>query len=693
MERISKFRATVLLVAFCLLLGLFAFKLYDLQIIKTGGSTDNRATFTTLTRVKAARGAILDRNGNVLVSNRASYDLMINHYVLLTADNTNDNLLRLVRRCQEAGIEYTEHFPVSKEQPYTYTLDQYNATWQSYFQQVITEMGGLDSDISAPLLVETLRQRYRIPDTWTEEEARSVIGLLYEMSLRKYINSLSMYVFLPDASEEELAAIVELNIPGMKVEITTVRQYNTVYAAHILGYVGAMSPAQWEYYKDIPGYEMDAEVGQDGLEAAYEEYLHGVDGWREDTVTTDGTLVSSKWRKEPKAGANVEVSIDLNLQMAGEDRMAAVIEELRAQEAYPDGSFPDGQDARGGAFVALDTKTWQVLACGSYPTFDLNTFFENFEELSKDPYNPLYNRALLETYPPGSTYKMNMIVAGMESGIIDADTKIEDKGRFAVGGMFLHCHQFSGYGDTHGYVDAAKALQVSCNYYFYDVGTKIAIEEMDKTAKALGLGEKTGVELPEYVGYRANPENKALLHRGDDANWYIGDQALAAIGQSDNRFTPIQLCAYTAALANQGNRYKATFMNRVLSSDYSKILTQNKIELLSHLDISDETYAAYSHGMYLVTSTVDGTADTAFMNYPIAVAGKTGTAEIGIEGASDNGAFVCYAPLENPQIAVAVYVERGGHGSTLATIARSILDAYFNLNNQGESDSFENQVS
>ncbi len=693
MERISKFRATMLLVVFCLLLGLFAFKLYDMQVIKTGGSTDNRATFTTLTRVKADRGDLVDRNGNVLVGDRASYDLMINHYVLLTADNTNDNLLRLVRRCNEAGIEYTEHFPVSKEQPYTYTLDQYNATWQSYFQMVIHEMGGLDSDITAPLLVETLRQRYKIPDSWTEEEARQVIGLLYEMSLRKYISSLSMYVFLPDASEEQLSAIVELNIPGMTVEVTTVRQYNTMYAAHILGYVGAMSATQWEYYKNIPGYEMDAEVGQDGLEAAYEEYLHGVDGWREDTVTTDGTLVSSRWRKEPKAGCNVEVSIDLNLQMAGEDQMAKVIEELRAQEAYPDGSFPDGQDAGGGAFVALDVKTGQVLACGSYPTFDLSTFFDDFDALSKDPYKPLYNRALLETYPPGSTYKMNMVVAGMEAGIVDADTEVFATGKYNLGGMSLYCHQYSGYGTTHGYTNAAKALQVSCNYYFYDLGVKINIEEVDRTAKALGLGEKTGVELPEYVGYRANPETKAKLHRGDDANWYIGDQALAAIGQSENRFTPIQLCVYTSALANQGNRYKATFMNRVLSSDYSQILSENKVELLSHLDISDETYATYSYGMHLVTSSVDGTADTAFMNYPIAVAGKTGTAEIGIDGASDNGAFVCYAPLEDPQIAIAVYVERGGHGSTLATIARSILDAYFHLDNQGESDSFENQVS
>ena len=694
MERISKLRATIILVAFVLLLAAFSLKLYDLQIIETGGSTNNQATFTTLTRVKAARGDILDKNGNLLVSNRASYDLIINHYVLLTASNTNQNLLRLVERCEEAGIEYTEHFPVSRERPFTYTLDQYSSTWQSHFQTVLHNLGGLDSDITAPLLVEKLREKYDIPEEWTNDQARKVIGLLYEMTLRKYVGSLSTYVFISDASDEELSAIVELNIPGMKVEASTVREYNTKYAAHILGYVGAMNEKQWEYYKNIPGYEMDAEVGQDGLEAAYEEYLHGVDGWREDTVTADGTLISSVYWKEPQAGSNVEVSIDLNLQMAGEDRLAQVIEDLRNQEPYSDGSLRDGHDAGGGAFVAMDVKTGQVLASGSYPTYDLSTFFEDYEDLIKDEYDPLFNRALLATYPPGSTYKMSMVVAAMESKLIDATTTIEDLGVFTkIPNFKRYCLQYTNYGNTHGHVDAAHALQQSCNYYFYELGYRIALDAMDATAKGLGLGERTGVELPEYIGHRANEQTKSELHVGDDAKWYTGDQVLSAIGQSENRFTPMQLCVYTATLANKGNRYKATFMNRVVSADYRKLLKENSPQLLSHMNISEETYNTYKNGMYLVTSTYAGTAGTTFMNYPIKVAGKTGTAETGIYGTSDNGAFVCYAPLDDPQIAIAVYVEKGGHGSSLATVAKSILDVYFDVDEIGDVNSFENQVS
>ena len=692
MERMSKLRATILGVVFAVLLGIFILRLYDLQIIETGGKTDNQATFTTLTRVKAARGDILDRNGNLLVGNRASYDLIINHYVLLTAKGTNENLLRLVKRCEEVGITYTEHFPISQERPFTYTLDQYNATWQGYFQQVLDYLGGLDSDITAPLLIDKLRERYDIPVEWTDDEARKVIGLLYEMTLRKAVKSIPTFVFMVDASEEDLSTIMELNIPGMKVEASTVRECASPYAAHILGYVGPMTAEQWKYYEPL-GYEMDAEIGQDGLEAAYEEHLHGVDGWRRDTVTMDGTLVSSVYTQEPKAGSNVEVSIDLNLQMAGEDRLAQVIEELRAQEPDKNGKPKDGHDAEGGAFVAMDVKTGQILASGSYPTYNLNTFFDDYDELLKQDFDPLYNRALLATYPPGSTYKMSMVVAAMESKLIDGSTTIRDKGKFEIGDMTIYCLQYTDYGNTHGVVNAAQALQMSCNYFFYELGSKISLSAMDSTAKGFGLGEKTGVELPEYIGHRANAQTKAELYTGDNAQWYTGDQVLAAIGQSENRFTPLQLCVYTSTLANKGNRYKATFLNRVVSADYRTLLLENKSQLVSHMDISQATYDTYSHGMYLVTSTVAGTADTTFMGYPIKVAGKTGTAETGIYGTSDNGAFVCYAPLEDPKIAIAVYVEKAGHGGSVASVARSILDVYFDVGEVSDVNSFENQVS
>ncbi len=696
MERINRRRAAWILAFFLIVTALFSGFLYKIQIIDTGGKTDNSTTFTTYTRVKAARGDILDKNGNVLVSNRASYDLAINHYVLLSANGTTDYLYQLAKRCQEQGIEYNEHFPVSKERPFTYTLNEYNSAYQNYFQTFLEYLEGLDSDITAPVLIEKLRLRYNLPTQWTDEEARQVLGLYYELTLRN-CTSLPNYVLLTDATDEELSAVVELSIPGMNVEASTVREYNTRYAAHVLGYVGAMTPSQWEKYEKIDGYSMDNEVGQDGLEAVYEEYLHGVDGLREDVVALDGTLISTRYVVEPKAGSNVEVSIDINLQMAAEDQMASVIEGLRNQEPYADGTLPDGTDAEGGAVVAIDVKTGQILTCASYPTYDLSTFFENYEEITKDPYKPLYNRALLGTYPPGSTYKMVMVTAAINNKVIDSETTTYDRGKFTLSGtdFTVYCLSYwSGW--SHGTINAAQALMHSCNYFFYDLGSKMSISQIDATAKGFGLGEKTGVELPEYVGHRANPETKAELHKGDDRNWYLGDQILAAIGQSENRFTPIQLGVYAATLANRGNRYSATFMSRVVSSDYQELIASNEKTLLSTMEISDEAYQAYSEGMHLVTSSDWGTAYTTFANYPIPVAAKTGTAQHDLSissDASDHGAFVCYAPVDDPQIAIAVYVERGGHGSTLATIARSVLDVYFQVGEIGDVNIYENGMS
>ncbi len=689
MERISRFRSRVLLVIFLVIVGLLALKLYDLQIVETGGVTDNTTTFTTLTRVKAARGDILDCNGNVLVSNRASYDLILNHYVALSTDGTNENLYRLIKVCEEQGIEYNEHFPVSLERPFTYTLDEYSTTWQSYFQAFLEYAGGIDSDITAPLLIDKLRDRYSLPAAWTDEEVRKVIGLRYEMSLRYCVPTMANYVFLSDASDEALSSITEMNLPGMSVESSTVREYNTAYAAHVLGYVGAMSPEQWEYYEALGGYEMDAEVGQSGLEQVYEEYLHGVDGWRLDTVAADGTLISSVYTQEPKAGSNVEISIDLNLQAAGEEQLALTIQNLQGQED-PEA---DGIDAEGGAVVAMDVRTGQVLVCASYPSYDLTKIFEDYNELLEADGNPLYNRALFGTYPPGSTYKMSTLIAAIDSGKVSSHDLIEDLGVFdKYEGFYCTCLKFASARVGHGFLDAPNALKVSCNYYFYELGDRLSLKAMDDTAKHLGLGEPTGVELPEAIGYRANDETKEMLYVGGDALWYQGDQVLAAIGQGENRFTPIQLCVYASTLANKGTRYKATFMNRIVSADYRSMLEENAPTIVDQMDISSEAYNAYLEGMIKVTSEREGTAYSQFNNYPVTVAGKTGTAEE-IWGASDNGAFVCFAPAEDPQIAIAVYIERGGHGRTVASVARAIMDVYFDVDEVSDVVTTENRLS
>jgi len=708
MERITRLRVTVLLTLFCLLIGFFALRLYNLQIVQTGGSTDNVKKFYTITRVKAARGDILDRNGNVLVTNRASYDMVFNHFVTLSNGNVNEHLLKLVVLCREMGLEYNEHFPITKDVPFQYTLSEVGAAGQSHFQAYLPVVaGGLDSDITAPVLIRSLRTYYGIPNSWSDADARAVIGLRYELRLRQDITNLPNYVFMEDVDNRILAAILELSIPGLNTEESMVRVYNTDYGAHILGYIGAITTKHWdEIYKYKDTYQKDAMVGQSGFEEAFEEYLHGVDGYRVDVTTSDGTLIDQYYQVDketgkelrPIAGKNVELTIDLDLQTTAEEQLDDLITELRETvDPNPDDDeIPDGSDAEGGSVVVMDVKTGQVLACASYPTYSLSTFREDYNDLLEQPFAPLFNRALMATYSPGSTYKMSMVIAGINSKTISSSTQYQDKGIFSkyLPNFSANCLTWTMNGKTHGYVNASYALCVSCNYYFYQLADELGAEKwdvVDSTAKHLGLGEKTGVELFEYTGYRANAETKALLHPQEGfSGFYPADRIMASIGQSDNKFTPMQLCVYTSTLANRGTRYKATFLNRVISPDYKHLEFVNTPEIISKLEISDDAYRAYTQGMRDVV--LSGTARSILGNYPIAVAAKTGTAETD-SGGSDNGAFICYAPYDDPEIAIVVYGEKAGHGRTMGRIAKALLDTYFEAEIMGNMNAGENQIS
>ena len=712
MERISRFRAIMLLVLFSLILVLFAVKLFDLQIIETDGNTDNIAKYTTITTVRAARGDILDRNGNVLVGNRASYDLVFNHYVIKSYGQTNEALYTLVKKCQELNIEYNDHFPVSKTRPFEYTLNDFATSWQTHFQSFMVDRE-LDSDITAPLLIQKLRSRYKIPEEWSDEDARAVIGIRYEFDLRG-ISNLPTYTFIEDVSDDDLSAILELNTPGLMVESSTVREYHTKYGAHILGYMGGMDADDWAKYGDL-GYSMDAYIGQSGFEEAFEDYLHGIDGQRVDVVSRDGTIVEQFYRVDqktgnvytPVAGNNVETTIDIELQGIAEDSLERVMKEITDPErrtAKDDGA---GLDAEGAAVVVMKVKTGEILACASYPSFSLATMNQDWAKIEEDPMKPFFNRAFGAYYAPGSSFKMCTLVAAMENRdkygnlLYTPGEIITDKGVFTkYAGFSPTCLIWSSNpGATHGDVDATAALKVSCNYFFYELGSRMTIDMLDETAKGFGLGEPTGIELTEKTGWRTNAESKKATYgeTGVDSQITAGDRVLAAIGQAENRFTPLQLCVYASTLANQGTRMKATFLSRVVSSDYNSLIMENSPQIMSQMEISSTTYNTYIEGMRKVVTEFGGTACKYFGGnqdldpFPVAVCAKTGTAQHS-SGGSDHGSFVCFAPMEDPEIAVAIYGEKAAHGGSLAPVAEDVLRAYFAMEAASEVTAFENQV-
>lgn len=670
------FRVTALVLMAALMLGVFSVRLYGVQVVEGAQQEDTPpGSYTYYTRVTAARGEILDRNGTVLVGNRASFNIVLIYPVLFSSEDPNGSLRSLTNLAVQNGLEIVDHLPVTSEKPYEYTKDQYSSAWNEYFKTFLAAREW-DSDISAPQLIRRLSERYHIPEDWTEEEARRVISVRYELELRHCTN-LPNYVMLEDVDAVSLAAMKELNVPGVTVEKSTVREYYTDYAAHILGRVADMDAAEYEYYKQFD-YAMDAQVGKEGLEKAFELELHATDGLLETTIASDGTILEEHYINEPIAGNNVELSIDIDLQKTGEDELEKLILDLR--ENGLNGS-DRAKDAEGGAVVAISVKTGEVLVCASYPTFDLSTYSEDYNDLLEQDYAPLYNRAVQGKYPPGSTFKMVTTIAAINAGTIKPGFEVVDQGvyrRFEDVGYLPRCMLYTTTNGaaTHGSINVMEALSVSCNYYFYEIGWMVGIDAIDKTAQALGLGEPTGIEIYEETGHRANPEVKDALYKGDYSVWYGGDTVSAAIGQSEHRYTPMQLCSYTAALANRGTRYQSTFLRRVLSSDYEELVRQNEPVVLSSLEISDDAYAAYTEGMRLAVTSYGGTSHGIFGNYDVAVCAKTGTAEHG-SGGSDNASFVLYAPADDPEIAIAIYVEKGAQGGNLGKIAKAILDVYF----------------
>ena len=722
MERVSRFRAILFLILFAFVLLLYSVKLFDLQIIETEGKKDNTQVYGTVTTVRAARGDILDRNGNVLVGNRASYDLVFNHYVIKSYSGTNDALLRLAQKCRELGISYSDHFPITRERPFEYTLTTFNTSWQSYFQLFMTDVS-LDSDITAPLLMEKMRDRYEIPEDWSDEDARAVIGFRYEFDLRG-ITNLPTYTFLEDVSDENLSALLELNIPGLVVESSTVREYHTKYAAHVLGYLGAMDSAEWEVNKEL-GYSMDAMVGKSGFEKAFEEYLHGIDGTRYDEVNRQGATTNSYYTKDPVAGNNVETTLDITIQQVAEEALEDVMlwavdpeQNVKAQT-----SDKEGQDAQGAAVIVMECKTGNILACASYPSYDLSNMMDKevWAQINSDPLKPLFNRAFGAAYPPGSTFKMCTLIAAMNNKfgatgenahragefILSYGETIQDKGVYDKhAGFAPQCLFWTTNKATHGNIDGVKALAYSCNYFFYQLGDLMNEQMVTETAIALGLGEPTGIELEEKTGYRNTPERKKEIYTGVNANFAAGDRILGAIGQGENRFSPMQLAVYASTLANKGVRMKATFLSRVVSSDYRTLIYQNQPEMVSKLEMSWETIDTYMRGMREVITTPGGTADKYFGGpddlYPevwaladeVTVYAKTGTAEHA-SGGSDHGAFICFAHRNEdtePDVAVAIFGEKIAHGSSLGPVAEAILLAYYEMDAASEVTAFENQA-
>lgn len=676
MERpIRTGRIAALAVILAVLLVIFLVALYKLQIVEGNAYyEESRNTVASTQRVKAARGNILDRYGRVLVSNTSCNNLVFNVDDLFDQDDPNAVLLQMVHAVWTCGDTYTDELPVTMSPPFEYT--EMNATQSTQLKGYLKYVG-LDEDASAVELMSILREKFEIDNNYSAGDMRIIAGLRYSIKTR-YIDGLYLpdYTFVEAASMELISLLMENGVSGFDVTVDYQRQYNTNLAAHLLGYTGLMDAKDYEVYGPL-GYSMDATVGKEGAEYAFEKYLHGTDGEAIVTKNAGGTVTGTIYTEEPEPGNNVYLTIDLDLQSAAETALANGIENMQASQAQNGNTSSDV--ASGGAVVAVDVKTGEPLALASYPTFDLSTMFENYEALSTDETKPLWNRALFGLYSPGSTFKPCTAIAGLTEGVINTGSTITCNGiftKYEYADYAPQCWIYSS-GATHGADNVTEAIRDSCNIFFYTVGDSMNVDTLARYAAAFGLGESTGIELPEDTGQMATQKLKQEKYNEE---WYLGDSLQAAIGQSISQFTPLQLAEYCATIANGGTRHSASILKSVRSYDYTEQVYEAEHEVLSTVETSDYNWAAVQRGMYLVANDPSGSAYQTFGTYQIPVAAKTGTAQLG-ENQVNNAIFICYAPYDDPQIAVAVVVEHGVAGSAVASIARDVLDAYFTVKN------------
>lgn len=668
----SRRRVYVLLGFFCAFLVLFFAVLYDAQVVH--GSENRARSITSNTAsetVTASRGIITDRNGKVLVSNRLAYTLVVDKSSFGKDEAAlNGAIWQLIQLCQEQGVTWNDTLPMTTGSSPQLTSKSLTESFREYLDD-----NKLPTDGGSAEVLAAMRKLYKVDDSYTDAQARLIVGVRYELDGR------SSYTFAEDVSTELLGRITDGKYRGVTIKTAAARVYNTKLAAHILGTVGAIWQEEWRSdestgyvgYAD-KGYNMNDLVGKDGVEKAFEEYLHGKDGKRLITTDENGKITGELYTREPQPGGTVALTIDIDLQQVVEDTLASTIQ----------GMIDKDSNERGGAAAVIQVGTGEVLAMASYPTYDLETFNQDYDELVKDERLPMFNRATQGVYAPGSTFKLCTSVAALEEGIITPSTIIEDKGIYTyyvdpqpMCWIWRQAHT------THGRINVSQAIVDSCNYFYYEVGRLTGIKKLDEYATAFGLGQSTGIEIGDVSGVLASPE-WAEAH---DREWSDGQTITAAIGQSYNLFTPLQLANYVATLVSGGEHYEAHLLKNVKSYDHSRVVGVYGKGPLNDLNISDSTMAAVTKGMHDLTY---DSLRSAFSRCVVEAGAKTGSAQVGTDIA--NGTFVAYAPYDDPEIAIAIVVEKGGSGSLLANAAVDIINAWFTRDGTGATAAGEDTL-
>ena len=663
-------------------------QLFNLQIVH--GSEYREQSNTRLTResvLQAARGEILDRSGNVLVSSVQRFNLEL-YRSKIDINTLNNTILKIVNVLDKYQINYTDSFPI-KIEPFEFTISEQSvSSWK--------KANNIEENASAEEVFYKFKEKYKIENE-DISEVRKIIAIRYAIVKEGYSSTKSLTI-AKDIPREAVAEFSENSneFPGINIYVEPVRKYNEgTLASHILGYAAKINDKEYQNNKEE--YDPNDIIGKTGIEALFEKYLKGKKGVKQIDMAVDGTITAEVVAEEAVSGSDIILTLDSELQKIAEQALAENIEKIK------NGGFGKVYNAKGGSCVVMNVKTGEVLAMASYPNYNPQSFANG---ISSDEWNgylqnelhPLINRTIESSYEPGSIYKMVTAIAGLESQNVTLTERINDTGVYVKYNEKRKCWYYTDYNKGHGWLDVVGAIQKSCNYFFYEIADRMGIDILDKYARYFGLGVKTGIELSgESSGTLASKEYAKSI----GLSWNPGDTINAAIGQGYNRFTPLQMAKYTSMIANGGNDIDVTIIKSIKNADETEIsreeinnFVNEKLGLTNdsntdNISINPDYLNAVKEGMKSVTSDSSGTAYVRFKDFNIEVGGKTGSAEAGQDKDKNdlvNAWFSAFAPYDDPEIAVVVMVENGGHGNYTAEAVRNIMAEYFGMNTQNVNE-------
>ena len=647
-------RARYLTLCICFLSICLAFSVVLLVFGIRGTKLSREEGYVRSYTVPGVRGEIYDVNGKKLVGNSTSYDLVYEYGAMPDSRREiNLSLLSALELLDETGNGdrlSEDRFVLEGLYPklsFVSALSDRESEEYKQYKKFLERHEMTEANTDAADVVDYFTDRYKLSETlYTDRQITDLIRLYYEME-RADFGAYASYTIASDVNMTLITAIEETNIEGVVFKLQTERvYYYPGIASHILGRVGKITAETKDYYL-AKGYDLNAAVGISGVESAFEEWLHGQDGVRVIRYDKFGSMVESYYELEPMSGKDLYLTIDIDLQIAAEEGLRESIESIGGAE--------------GGAITVQNPNSGAVLAMASYPTYDLSRFdsVSYVEALSVNGKNPWLNRAIQGVYAPGSTYKVGMALAGLETNNLREDTT------YVCNRVFPHYHNPTCLG-THGVTDVVGALRDSCNVFFYYLGEAMGIESATAYTRRLGLGVPTGIELGERIGTVAGPESRN--------GWGVGDDISAAIGQSDHGYTPLQLSVYLSSVVNGGKRYEAHLLDSVRTFYDKNVIKVYEPTVAETVSFSKETYDTILEGMRQVVAE-SSTLRTTFGNVPVTVGGKTGTAQV--DGKADYALFCGFAPLTSPEIVASCVIEEGVSGARAASPVARVMEKYF----------------